>query len=404
MISYIKEKMAMAAEFISILTEKQAEEPKPPYKKQFMDATHTLFELARHLRQINEKLSLLDKDKDITLEELKSLSCCFNDLNDAKLEPFDILLEEAMAESGLKQYTGVLRLLGIEMFAFIHEYTRHKEWYDMQCSFEHQFSLYAKKAYTDGIGKVEKILAELPAAKMEIAITKQLKSVYEHFEKYPDKDNESKARSVTLNLLDSTGYNLGPIVNDLVLERHQDACDRLRQLEDELRYSINKCLPHMDRSHFEFKGVTFGLFAKLYDKVKAYSMLVGEHKCNYSDEMLPASKLYFTSILEALYHKCDGVIFEPASMRDYLETLNLTVASHGLKIKENKIGHACALVYALYNASSEDKRYLAGWEPQIITQLGIDPATYKQRKSDIKNGQASGSVMAFYDSIVGMLG
>ena len=163
MISYIKEKMAMAAEFISILTEKQAEEPKTPYKKQFMDATHTLFELARHLRQINEKLSLLDKDKDITLEELKSLSCCFNDLNDAKLEPFDILLEEAMAESGLKQYTGVLRLLGIEMFAFIHEYTRHKEWYDMQCSFEHQFSLYAKKAYTDGIGKVEKILAELPA-------------------------------------------------------------------------------------------------------------------------------------------------------------------------------------------------------------------------------------------------
>ena len=28
----------------------------------------------------------------------------------------------------------------------------------------------------------------------------------------------------------------------------------------------------------------------------------------------------------------------------------------------------------------------------------------KQRKSDIKNGQASGSVMAFYDSIVEMLG
>lgn len=120
-------------------------------------------------------------------------------------------------------------------------------------------------------------------------------------------------------------------------------------------------------------------------------------------EMLPASKLYFTSILEALYHKCDGVIFEPASMRDYLETLNLSVAGHDLRIKENKIGHACALVYALYNASSEDKRYLAGWEPQIITQLGIDPATYKQRKSDIKNGQASGSVMNFYDSIVEML-
>jgi hypothetical protein len=100
----------------------------------------------------------LDKGKDITLGELKSLSSCFKDLNDAKLEPFDILLEEAMAESGLKQYTGVLRLLGIEMPAFIHEYTLHKEWYDMQCSFEHQFSLYAKKAYTDGIGKVEKIL------------------------------------------------------------------------------------------------------------------------------------------------------------------------------------------------------------------------------------------------------
>lgn len=97
MISYIKEKMAMAAEFMSILTEKQAEEPKPPYKKQFMDATHTLFELARHLRQINEKLSQLDKGKDITLGELKSLSSCFKDLNDAKLEPFDILLEEAMA-------------------------------------------------------------------------------------------------------------------------------------------------------------------------------------------------------------------------------------------------------------------------------------------------------------------
>ena len=37
MISYIKDKMAMAAEFISIMNKQQFEEPKPPYQKRTDD-------------------------------------------------------------------------------------------------------------------------------------------------------------------------------------------------------------------------------------------------------------------------------------------------------------------------------------------------------------------------------
>ena len=403
MISYIKDKMSMAAEFISIMNKQQFEEPKPPYQKRFMDATHHLFELARNIRKINVELSQLDKNKNIPLESLDSLSYRFYDLNFASFEPFDILLEEAKAELGLNQFTGVLSLLVIEMKAFIDEYKAHKEWYDMQCSFEYQFSVFAKDAHASGIKEIEKMMTELPAARLELAITKQLKSVYAHFDKYPTEHNERKEAYVTENLIEFTGYQLGPSVKDLVLERHENASNRLSNLEFKLTCAINTCFPRMDKSRVEFKDLAFGLFAKLYDKLNEYLLLANRHNYSCSDEVQSDNKLYFIGILDALYHKCNGVVFEGTRMRDYLEVLNLSSAKYGLRIRENKIGHACALIYALYSSSSEDKGYLAGWESKIVTQLGIDPATYKQRKSDIKNGQASGSVMDFYDSIVEML-
>lgn len=90
-------------------------------------------------------------------------------------------------------------------------------------------------------------------------------------------------------------------------------------------------------------------------------------------------------------------------MKEYLEVFNIGASYKTLKIKDNKIGHACAIIYALYMHSSEDRAYLEGWEPKIVDKLKIDPSTYKQRKSDIKNEQASGRVMDFYKSIVNML-
>ena len=97
--------------------------------------------------------------------------------------------------------------------------------------------------------------------------------------------------------------------------------------------------------------------------------------------------------------KWDEAIFEPAEMRDYLEILNICISQKTLKIKENKIRHPCAVIYALYTHSSEDRSYLDGWESRIVEKLKIDPNTYKQRKSDIKNGQASESLLSFYNGL-----
>ena len=111
----------------------------------------------------------------------------------------------------------------------------------------------------------------------------------------------------------------------------------------------------------------------------------------------------FTDILKPLYKKCNGTIFESAEMRDYLEILNICIANKTLKIKENKIEYACTVIYAIYTHSSEDRSYLEGWEPKIVEKLKIDPNTYKQRKSDIKNGQASESLLSFYNRLYKIL-
>jgi hypothetical protein len=130
-----------------------------------------------------------------------------------------------------------------------------------------------------------------------------------------------------------------------------------------------------------------------------FSEYVNKFKCNSSGELPEDGNLYFTDVLKPLYEKCNGVIFESTDMRDYLEILNICISQKTLKIKENKIGHACAVIYALYTHSSEDRSYLDGWESRIVEKLKIDPNTYKQRKSDIKNGQASESLLSFYNGL-----
>ena len=65
-------------------------------------------------------------------------------------------------------------------------------------------------------------------------------------------------------------------------------------------------------------------------------------------------------IIKPLYEKCNGVIFESADMKEYLEVFNIGASYKTPKIKDNKIGHACAIIYALYMYSSEDRAYLEG--------------------------------------------
>ena len=71
----------------------------------------------------------------------------------------------------------------------------------------------------------------------------------------------------------------------------------------------------------------------------------------------------------------------------------------------NKKGYTTQNDYETFRSSwtPENRSYLDGWEPRIVEKLKIDPSTYKQRKSDIKNGQASESLLSFYNGFIKML-
>lgn len=78
-----------------------AEEPEPePYQKKFMEASKTLFDIARKLREINETISLYKTYGDLSMEDLRKVSNLLYELKSIKFEPFDILIEEAYVEAG----------------------------------------------------------------------------------------------------------------------------------------------------------------------------------------------------------------------------------------------------------------------------------------------------------------
>ena len=407
--SFIEKHIGRAIEYLKHGSQPEqpaepAVEPKPePYQKKFMEASKTLFDIARKLREINETISLYKTYEDLSMEDLRKVCSLYYDLKFMNFEPFDILIEEAHVEAGDKSLIGVMRLLGIEIKTFRSNYRYNVDWYNRQCSFEFLYERIARERYTTGPERIEKAMAEYIAAQKEFAFYHYLSEAHFNRDGLSDEENEKRYEFCRDKILEISKHPLVSKDREYIKEQEEKFGRNLFHASNVLREEILKCYFFSKDFREEFKGITFDIFYKIYDLCNRFSVEVNQFKCNSSGELPEDGNLYFTEILKPLYEKCNGVIFEPADMRDYLEILNICVSQKTLKIKENKIGYACAVIYALYTHSSEDRSYLDGWESRIVDKLKIDPSTYKQRKSDIKNGQASESLLGFYNGLTKIL-
>lgn len=377
------------------------EEPETePYQKRFMEASKTLFDIARKLREINETISQYKTDEDLSIEDLRKVCNLHYDLTRIKFEPFDILIEEAFVEAGGKSLIGVMRLLGIEINAYCSRYGRFAHWYNRQCSFEYLYEGIARERYASGPERIEKALAEYMAVYKEYALLHYLyEAKYDNSDELSVDEYQKRYEFCRDKILEITNYPLVSKDREYIREQKESLGSKLSRKSNKLHEEIHGCYLYNYDIREVFKDITFDVFRKIYDLCNMFSEYVNKFKCNSSGELPEDGNLYFTDVLKPLYEKCNGVIFESTDMRDYLEILNICISQKTLKIKENKIGHACAVIYALYTHSSEDRSYLDGWESRIVEKLKIDPNTYKQRKSDIKNGQASESLLSFYNGL-----
>ena len=407
--SFIEKHIGRAIEYLKHGSQPEqpaepAVEPEPePYQKKFMEASKTLFDIARKLREINETISLYKTYEDLSMEDLRKVSDLHYELKSLKFEPFDILIEEAFVEAGGKSLLGVMRLLGIETKAFMLKYRYNAEWFDHQCSFEALYERIARERFSAGPARVEKAMREYLEASKEFAFYYYLTDAHLNRDGLSHEENEKRYEFCRDKVLEISGHPLISKDKEYLSDQKAKFSHDMIYAGNALREEVCNCYFFNEDFSKEFKGITFGVFREIYNLCSMFSEYVNKFKCNSTGELPEDGKLYFTDILKPLYEKCNGVIFEPADMRDYLEILNICVSQKTLKIKENKIGYACAVIYALYTHSSEDRSYLDGWESRIVDKLKIDPSTYKQRKSDIKNGQASESLLGFYNGLTKIL-
>ena len=400
--SFIEKHVGRAIDYLKHGSQpKPAEEPETePYQKRFMEASKTLFDIARKLREINETISQYKTDEDLSIEDLRKVCNLHYDLTRIKFEPFDILIEEAFVEAGGKSLIGVMRLLGIEINGYCSRYGRFAHWYNRQCSFEYLYERIARERYASGPERIEKALAEYIAVYKEYALLHYLyEAKYDNSDKLSVDEYQKRYEFCRDKILEITNYPLVSKDREYIREQKESLGSKLSRKSNKLHEEIHGCYLYNYDFREVFKDITFDVFRKIYDLCNMFSQHVNRFKCNSPGELAEDGNLYFMDIIKPLYEKCNGVIFESADMKEYLEVFNIGASYKTLKIKDNKIGHACAIIYALYMHSSEDRAYLEGWEPKIVDKLKIDPSTYKQRKSDIKNGQASESLLSFYNGL-----
>lgn len=383
--------------------EPEEPEEEKPYQKTFMEASKTLFNIARKLREINEVISQYKTDEDLSMEDLHKICNLYQDLKSLKFEPFDILVEEALVEAGGKSLVGVMRLLGIEIKIFRTKYRSDVNWFNRQSSFELLYERIAREKYTKGMARIESVMSDYIEAFQEYALYRYIYDARLINDGLPNKEHENRYEFCRDKVLEISNHQLISKDYEYIAEQKEKLGNKLSHADRVMRETMFGCYISNMEFREKFEGITFDVFVKLNNLCNMFAEYVNKFKCNSTGELPEDGSLYFTDILKPLYEKCNGSIFEPAEMRDYLEILNICIANKTLKIKENKIGYACAVIYAIYTHSSEDRSYLEGWEPKIVEKLKIDPNTYKQRKSDIKNGLASESLLGFYNGLVKML-
>ena len=290
--------------------EPEEPEEEKPYQKTFMEASKTLFNIARKLREINEVISLYKTGGDLSMEDFRNVCSLYYDLKALKFEPFDILIEEALVEAGGKSLVGVMRLLGIEIKAFKSIYKNNKDWFNRQTSFEHLYERIARERFSKGPERVEKVFTKFIEAYKEYIFYQFLSEMHycHDFEGLSNEESEKRYEFCLDKTLEITQHRLVSKDREYISEQRDKYSREMSYASSLLGKAIGGCYFYRQDFREEFEGITFDVFVKLNSLCNMFAEYVNRFKCNSSGELPDDGSLYFTDILKPLYEKCNGLV------------------------------------------------------------------------------------------------